>query len=277
MRARGPYVLPSQRCGLAGRAGVLDCLGRGGVAGRPDDLTQPLGVDGGRSPGPRVGQGAVQPGKPHADLVGLLGGRELAPAGGVHPVGQRDPRLELGGPGGIRVADLVHHLVRVRGRAVAAAVGEHVPKACAGIGRGLDRDLAGDQSRLAREGCQPLAVMRDPLVDLSLIGQRRPVRLGFEHNGQVTHVGMAQDRERPAVRIPGLRELRGGEQTGELVGPTGDQSQRSGAVAVLTLDPGARPAGPGAQPLQPCVAVVRRAQQHEQRRDGEGEEHEPGH
>ena len=75
VRARGPHVLPAQRRGRAGRAGVLDRLGRGGVVGRPDDLTQPLGVDGGRSARPRVGQGAVQPGEPHADLVGLLGGR----------------------------------------------------------------------------------------------------------------------------------------------------------------------------------------------------------
>ena len=64
---------------------------------------------------------------------------------------------------------------------------------------------------------QPLAVVRDPLIDLTLIGQRRPVRLRLQHHRQMAHVRVAEDRERPAVRVLLSRQLRGGEQTGELV------------------------------------------------------------
>jgi hypothetical protein len=93
VRARGPHVIPPERSGLAGGAGALDRLSRGRVVGCADDLAQPLRVDRGRAARPGVRQRAVQPREPDRDLVGFLGGGELAAAGGIHPVGQRDPRL----------------------------------------------------------------------------------------------------------------------------------------------------------------------------------------
>ena len=86
--------------------------------------------------------------------------------------------------------------------------------------------------------------MRDPLIDLRLIDQSGPVRLGLEHHRQVLSPRMAEHRERPVIGIARLRQLARREQPGQLEGPVRGATERPGAVQVRTRLASAPPPEP---------------------------------
>ena len=131
-----------------------------------------------------------------------LGG--LALAAGVHVERQRDPGFEVGGAGGIGVDDLVEGVEREPGGVGVLALGDRVPQPGAGVGGGLDADLAGEQSGLLGERGEPVAVVRYPLVDLRLVDERSTVGLGLDDDREMPGPRVGEDRERAVVGVVGF-------------------------------------------------------------------------